>query len=61
MPEVPKVSLPKQFVTDLAAQVNRHGLEKFTNEPDYVTAEFLTATLEAYIAARQAAIKHKGG
>lgn len=56
-----KIGMPAKFVRELADLINQHSLENQTGEPDFVTAEFLTATLEVYIVARQRAKIHKGG
>ena len=37
-----------EFQRELAALINRHSLENFSNTPDHVLAEYLTQCLVAY-------------
>lgn len=37
-----------EFKIELAALLNRHGIEPGSNTPDYVLADYLLACLKAY-------------
>ncbi len=36
------------LVRDIASVLNRHGMEKFSNTPDFILAEHLVQALEAF-------------
>ena len=47
----PATQAPPTFEDELRALINRHGMERFSNTPDWVLARLLVRMLDAYASA----------
>lgn len=47
----PATQSPPTFENELRALINRHGMERFSNTPDWVLARLLVRMLDAYASA----------
>lgn len=47
------IEQPDSFEKELCDLINKHGMERFSNTPDWVLASLLVRTLNAYASAVQ--------